>query len=195
MSPFMSPLQADAARAASYAETNRWAWEYLAARKCDSSVAYGPEEFAHAREILDNEAWIPWPRVRSVLCLAAGGGQQALLFASLGCRVTSVDFSPTQLSLDRQVAQQYGWTIECVEADMMDLSVLHGRDFDLVYQAVSACYVPDVRRVYHEVAAVLRPGGVYRVEHWNSLHIQLSQTEMWNGSGYCLAHPQITGQP
>jgi len=108
-----------------------------------------------------------------VLCLACGGGQQAALFASLGYRVTLADISPDQLQIDRAVAEEYGLKIELVEADMLDLSRLHGRQFDLVYQAVSACYVPDVQRLYREVARVIKPGGWYRVEHWNPVQLQL----------------------
>lgn len=134
-----------------YRTVSRNAWAYLAKNGCDSSLAYGPEEFKHARKWLDANGWIPWRRVHSVLCLACGGGQQALLFASLGHRVTLLDISPEQLGIDREVAERYGLEVECVEGDMQNLSSLYGRDFDLVYQAVSACYVPDVRRVYQEI--------------------------------------------
>ena len=100
----------------------------------------------------------PRPEERSVLCLAAGGGQQGPLFASLGLEVTVVDISPAQLETDREVAHRRGLAIETVEADMLDLSQLHGAGFDLVYQPVSALYVPDVPALDREVARTLRPG-------------------------------------
>jgi hypothetical protein len=37
----------------------------------------------------------------------------------------------------------------------------------VVYQAPSMAYIPDVGRVYAEVARVLRTGGYYRVAHTN----------------------------
>lgn len=77
---------------------------------------------------------------------------------------------------------------------MLDLSTLHGRDFDLVYQAVSACYVPDVRRLYGEVARVLRPNGYYRVEHWNPVHIQLADQPARGEEGYRIVRPQVPGR-
>ena len=43
---------------------------------------------------------------------------------------------------------------------MQDLSVLGGRAFDLVYQAVSSLYVPDIRQCYQQVVAVTKPGGL-----------------------------------
>jgi SAM-dependent methyltransferase len=178
-----------------YRQTNRKAWSYLAQNGCDSSQPYGPSEFAEARKWLDAKKWIPWDSVRSVLCLACGGGQQAPLFASLGYQVTVADISPEQLEIDRRVAERHNLPIERVEADMMDLSELHRRDFDLVYQAVSACYIPDVRRLYREVSAVLRVGGHYRIEHWNPVHLQLSDSCTWDGEAYRIAKPQRPRRP
>lgn len=179
----------------SYRHVNRRAWEYLATRGYPSTQPYGSHHFAHARELLDPHGWIPWDEVDSVLCLGASGGQQVPFFASLGCRVTAVDLCPEQLERDREVAEQHGLTVECVEADMLDLATLHGREFDLVYQAISACYVPDVHRLYCEVSRVLRLGGCYRVEHVNPVGLQLSDTAAWNGRGYCIVRPQQPNEP
>ena len=96
------------------------------------------------------------------------------MFASLDCRVTSVDLCPEQLQRDRMTADRYGLDLECLEADMLDLSALYGRAFDLVYQAISFCYVPDVSKLYAQVSRVLRSGGFYRVEHWNPVNMQLA---------------------
>jgi SAM-dependent methyltransferase len=177
-----------------YKEINRQGWAYLVQRGCDSTQPYGSKQFARAREYLDSRAWIPWDKVRSVLCVAAGGGQQAPLFASLDRRVTVVDLSPNQLQRDREVAERYGFDIECLEGDMLDLSALYGREFDLVYQPVSALYVPDVRALYQEVFRVLKPGGYYWVEHWNPVQMQLADCSTWDGEAYRIAHPQGPGK-
>ena len=178
-----------------YQQVNRDAWAYLARAGCEASVPFGPAHFERARELLDPENLLPWDEVHSVLCLACGGGQQGPLFASLGIRVTVADLSPAQLERDRETAHRYGLPIECVEADMLDLACLHGRDFDLVYQPISACYVPDVSRLYAEVRSTLRAGGCYRVEHWNPFHAQLAQPDPWDGSAYRIAYPQGDGEP
>src|SRR6185312_7083008 len=102
-----------------YRDVNRRGWAYLARHGCDSSQPYGPEQFARARDWLDGAGWIPWGEVTSVLCLAASGGQQAPLFASLNCEVTAVDLSSEQLQRDRGVAARHGLEIHCVEADML----------------------------------------------------------------------------
>ena len=98
--------------------------------------------------LLDPAGWFPWRRLRTVLCLAAGGGQQGPLFASLGYEVTVVDLSPEQLDRDRATARRHGLKLDCVEADMQDLSALPRGSFDLVYQPVSSLYVPDIRQCY-----------------------------------------------
>jgi SAM-dependent methyltransferase len=180
-------------KARDYKTVNRGGWTNLARTGCDSSKPFGPVEFRQARSWLDSNGWIPWREIRHVLCLASGGGQQAPLFASLGCRVVSADLSPEQLNRDRAAARRFGFAIECVEADMLDLSCLHGRDFDLVYQGVSACYVPDVRKLYREVASVVRPAGYYFVEHWNPVHLQLDEPS-WNGRAYQVSLPGKPGQ-
>jgi SAM-dependent methyltransferase len=177
-----------------YKVVNRRAWTYLARHGSDSSKPFGEQHFAQARHWLDPDGWIRWHEVRHVLCLASGGGQQAPMFASLDCRVVSSDLCPEQLHHDSETARQYGYEIECVEADMLDLSSLHGRDFDLVYQAISACYVPNVRRLYTEVSRVIRPGGYYRVEHWNPVSMQLDDDARWTGRGYELVRPYISGR-
>ena len=117
------------------------------------------------------------------------------MFASLGYSVTVVDLSAKQLELDRRTAEAHGMHIEFIEGDMLDLSDLHGRDFDLVYQPVSACYVPDVATLYREVGRVLRPDGWYDVEHWNPVHVQLAGYGTWDGAGYVLERPQTLGVP
>lgn len=122
---------------------------------------------------------------RTVLCLAAGGGQQSVLYALLGAHVTVVDLSARQLEGDRRAAAHYGYDIVTVQADMRDLSSLPDGSFDVVYQAESMAYVPSVHEVYSEVARVIRPGGLYRASHSNPA---TAFTE-WNGTAYCVAAP------
>jgi SAM-dependent methyltransferase len=176
-----------------YKTVNRQAWTRLALQGSDSSIPVVAEDLTRAKEWLDPRGWIEWEGIRSVLCLACGGGQQAPLFAALGCDVVSADLCPEQLERDRQAARVHGLNIECLEADMLDLSRLYGQDFDLVYQPISACYVPGVRRLYVEVSRVLRPSGYYRVEHWNPVNMQLA-SEPWTGQGYELVRPSISGR-
>ncbi len=174
-----------------YRTVNRTCWDLL-------SLADDPDltaaDFDTARSTLDPFGWIPWDEVKTVLCLAGGGGFQGPLFASLGLEVTVADLSPGQLARDQEMAAQHDLTVECVEADICDLSPLHGRSFDLVYQSISAVYVPDVRAMYDEVATVLAPGGLYVVEHWLATQAQLAE-DPWDGGAYRLVRPAGSEEP
>ena len=125
---------------------------------------------------------------KDVLCLASGGGQQSAVFALLGARVTVVDLSESQLRGDVRAAGHYGYQITTVRADMRDLSALEAESFDLVYQAPSMAYVPEVRRVYAEVRRLLRPGGAYRVEFTNPA-VEFVDCADWDGEGYRITRP------
>jgi SAM-dependent methyltransferase len=95
----------------------------------------------------------------SVLCLAAGGGQQGPVLAAAGADVVVFDNSPGQLERDRFVAERDGLELVTVLGDMRDLSAFSDGRFDLVFHPVSNLYCPDVREVWRECARVLRPGG------------------------------------
>lgn len=122
---------------------------------------------------------------KDVLCLAAGGGQQTAVFGLLGANVTVVDLTRGQLDGDEKAADHYGYPITTVQADMRDLSALPNGAFDLVFQADSLAYVPDLRKVYDEVARVLRPGGLYRVKHSQPAVHRVG----WNGRTYTIDAP------
>ena len=179
----------------SYREMNRDAWEYWSGPRSQVGHRASAEELAHAKDYLDPEGWLPWMKINRVLCLAAGGGWQGPLFAALGCEVTQFDLSPGQLHLDREVAAEHGLQIETVEGDMLDLSPLGGRKFDLVFQGISTCYVPRLADLYRQVASVLPKGGLYLVEHWNPLHLQLEGHGEWHQGAYRLSRPQAVEEP
>ena len=122
---------------------------------------------------------------KDVLCLAAGGGQQSAVFGLLGARVTVVDLAEGQLSGDRKAAAHYGYEVTTLHADMRDLSRIDDGSFDLVYQAPSLCYIPDIRQVYGEVSRVLRPGGRYRAQY----HQPAIFFAGWDGEGYRITEP------
>jgi len=122
---------------------------------------------------------------KDVLCLASGGGQQSAVFSLLGGLVTVVELAEGQLAGDRKAAKHYGYEVTTIHADMRDLSSLADDSFDLVYQAPSMAYIPDIKDVYSGVARVQRPGGLYR------LVISQPATHLvdWDGKAYYIAGP------
>lgn len=125
---------------------------------------------------------------KDVLCLASGGGQQSAVFGLLGAQVTVVDISEGQLKGDQKAAAHYGYKVSTLKTDMCDLSFLKDNYFDLIYQAPSMAYIPDVHEVYSEVARVLRKGGLYRVNFSNPA-TEFVDCEDWDGKGYRITRP------
>ncbi len=173
---------------------NRMAWNYLASVRSSASSPWPQGADTQLRAWLDEFGWLPFDELRSVLVLCGAGGQQAPAFAALGLQVTVLDISERQLAIDRRVAGRRGLEIECIRADVRDCSALAGRSFDLVYQPVSTCYLPDPRSCYRTAAAVLGPGGLYLSDHWNPTQMQLADPR-WDGGAYRLAYPSGTGAP
>ncbi len=97
----------------------------------------------------------------NVLALASGGGQQVPQFAAKGCTVTSLDNSDEQLAQDRAVAKKENLTIKTIQKDMRDLSAFEDNSFDVVFNAVSVNFIPDVMTMYKEVFRVLKKGGYF----------------------------------
>lgn len=144
-------VREQAALRARAAAKNREAWDALAS---DARFAGGPAPIALDEWLRD----VPLAG-KALLCLGAGGGRQGPLHAAAGAIVTVVDVSEKQLDHDRRA----GLKTLCASMDKLD--GLADASFDVVVQPVSACYVADLDRVHAEIARVLKPGGLYIVQH------------------------------
>lgn len=158
-----------------YRTTNQSAWNHLADSGSLFAKVASDAECREPLKVLDGRGWLP-SRIdgMDVLCLASGGGWQAILYAAAGANVTVVDLSDSMLRLDEREAKRRGLKVRTVQASMDDLSLLGDSQFDLVHQPVSTCYVPDVRPVYAEVARVLRLDGLYISQHKQPVSLQIS---------------------
>lgn len=146
-------------------EQNRKAWDERVARRERHTAVVTEQAMKNPLKVADPDGWLGDVRGRRVLCLASGGGMQSALLAAAGAIVTVVDLSSAMLRLDAEIAARFRLRIRTVEASMDDLSVLGPGEFERVVQPVSTCYVPDVRRVYDQVARVLQPDGIYVSQH------------------------------
>lgn len=178
---------------------NQRLWEEEVKKGCGYTVPWLELDLSLLHEYADGKhEFLPEPMTciypagiladikgRDVLCLASGGGQQSAVFSLLGARVTVVDLAEGQLEGDRKAAMHYAYDVTTFHADMRDLSCLNDNSFDLVFQANSTAYIPDIRQVYFEVARVLRLHGTYRVIHGNPATFSMN----WNGKQYCISTP------
>jgi SAM-dependent methyltransferase len=152
------------------------------------------EDFKDPLAVVDPCGWLGGDvRGKRLLCLAAGGARHSVLFAAAGAIVTVVDLSPRQLELDRQVAAARKLRVETVEASMDDLSLLPEAEFEIVLQPVSTCYVPDIVKVYEQVARVTRPGGLYISQHKQPVSLQAAAVPAEHG--YVLQSPYHRAGP
>ncbi len=168
------------------ASFNQSKWDELARKGVIFSRPYQNLSPEQARAVLDPHGIIDDASGKDVLCLAAGGGQQSIAFHRLGAKVTVFDLSPVMLERDRSAAAQARTVIDIQQGDMRDLSRFPDRRFDLIWHAYSINFIPDPRPVFAEVARVLRPGGLYRIEFHNPLVAGMDETS-WDGKGYPLS--------
>lgn len=167
---------------------NRRMWDERARRGAPHTETALRADLKDPLAAADPCGWIERPVIgKRILSLAAGGGKHGPLFAKAGASVTVVDISPEMLALDRKVAAEFGVTVRLIEASMDDLSMLADGTFDVVVQPVSTCYVPDVRKVYLEVARVLVDRGLYVSQHKQPASLQAEA--VWNGRGYLMTEP------
>lgn len=153
----------------SYKELNKNAWDWESSHGNIWTDGVGDEAVKAAKEgkatlflspfhQMDPD-WVRPYLGGKVLCLAGGGGQQGILLSALGCDVTVFDLSPSQLAMDRKLADKHGLSLTTEEGDMEDLSRFPDDSFSLIVNPCSTCFVPDVEKVYRECARILVPGG------------------------------------
>lgn len=156
-------------------DQNRRIWDARVHQRAAHTRMATERDFQRPLRVVDPRGWLEQSvHGQRVLCLAAGGGLQSVLLASVGARVTVVDLSPAMLEQDRSMAASRGLTLRIIQGSMDNLSMLEEASFDVVIQPVSTCYVPDVVRVYREVARVTVAGGLYLSQHKQPTSLQAS---------------------
>lgn len=158
-----------------YQAINAAAYDRFVAKGSGFAKVATDEELKKPLAVLDSRGWLP-PSVTGldVLCLGAAGGWQSMLYSAAGARVTVVDVSPAMLALDEREARRRGYQVTLVETSMDEMPMFGDATFDIVHQPVSTCYVPDVEKVYREIARLLRCGGLYIGQHKQPTSLQIT---------------------
>ena len=161
-----------------YLSRNKAAYDRLAKDGSVFARCATDEECQRPLATLDSRGWLPNSVMgMKVLCLAAGGGWQAILYAAAGAEVTVVDLSPEMLALDHREAKRRGYSLRLLETSMDDLNELADEVFDIVHHPVSTCYVPEVAPVFAEIGRVLKPGGIYISQHKQPISLQITERD------------------
>ena len=150
---------------ADYRDVNRANWDERVPAHA-ASPDYAVERFSEDPAFLSGVVTFDLPRLGDVsgldgVHLQCHIGTDTISLARLGARMTGLDFSPAALDQGRRLAAATGLDVEFVECDLYGApEALGERRFDLVYTGIGAiCWLPDIRRWAHVVAALLRPGG------------------------------------
>lgn len=175
-------------------EHNRRAWDKMVRDKQRFTRPAPDESFADPLGKVDAIGWLGGDiSCRKLLCLGAGGGKHAALYAAAGADVTVVDISAGQLELDRQVAAERKLSLTTVEASMDHMPMFATGEFEIVIHPVSSCYVPRIEPVYQEVARVTQPGGLYISQHKTPASLQADVGT--SALGYALLEPYYRDGP
>ena len=173
---------------------NKAAWDRLAVVGDRLAKPARDVDFENPLKSVDGPGWLGDSIAgKRTLCLAAGGGRQGPIYAAAGAEVTVVDISPAMLELDRAVASERKIKLTTIEASMDFLPMLEDASFDIVIHPVSTCYVPDIAKVYSEVARLLVDDGIYISQHKQPASLQA--TIHSRGDGYRLEHSYYGKQP
>jgi SAM-dependent methyltransferase len=160
---------------------NQAAWNRIAGESSPFAKPATDEELARPLAVLDSRGWLPGNvSGLNVLCLAAAGGWQSILYSAAGADVSVIDISDAMLAIDQRESERRGLKMRLVQGSMDDLSAFANAEFDIVHQPVSTCYVPKLEPVYREVARVLRDGGLYISQHKQPTSLQVSQRDAFN---------------
>jgi SAM-dependent methyltransferase len=112
-------------------------------------------------------------------------GTDTLSLARLGARVTGLDFSPASLDVARRLAVEAGLEIAWVEADVLAARAAVPGDFDVVYTSVGTIvWLNDLTTWARQVAALLRPGGVFYIRDGHPALLALDEKASTPVVGY-----------
>lgn len=148
---------------------NRANWDDRAALHEQS---YGLEDFddpAHLSQVVADDLPVLARHLAgsslaglSLVHLQCHIGTDTVSLARAGAHVTGVDLSPASLVVARRLAERTGVDIRLVESDVLDAASAVGEQVDVVYTSIGTiCWLEDLDRWAEQIAALLRPGGVF----------------------------------
>lgn len=91
-------------------------------------------------------------------------GTDTISWARLGAQVTGLDFSEASLGVARRLAAHHD-EVDFVQSDVLAAREALTGSFDVVYTSIGAiCWIDDLGRWARQIAALLRPGGLFHIQ-------------------------------
>lgn len=92
-------------------------------------------------------------------------GTDTISWARCGARVTGLDQSGASLEVARRLSDATGDRVSWVQGDALAAREAVTGDFDVVYTSIGAiCWLNDLALWGRQIAALLRPGGVFYIQ-------------------------------
>lgn len=108
------------------------------------------------------QKYIPNLNGKKICVPSSGDNIVVFAFYLMGAKVTSVDISAQQIMNAQSIAEQYGWDIEFICDDSLELSSIESNEFDLVYTSNGVhVWISDLKKMYDNFNRVLNDKGYY----------------------------------
>ncbi len=105
-------------------------------------------------------------------------GTDTVSFANAGATVIGLDFSEPALEVAARLARDCGVAARWVRSDVLDAAAAIGEPVDVVYTSVgTVCWFEDLDRWAAQIAALLRPGGLFYFRDWHPALMVLEDAE------------------
>lgn len=174
-----------------FIEANRKAWNKEAntgnawSRPVDDSLVETAQSGnLNLRLAITNDvpqSWIEGLKGKKVLNLGGGGGQQTVLLAAYGCKVTTVDISEEQLEIDVSTLARHGLEATLHNGSLTDLKFLDSDSFDCVIAPGVLNFIPELEDVYKDVYRLLRKDGRFMFSIANPALYMFDQRRLEKG--------------
>lgn len=153
---------------------------------------FNPVEQDRLQNNLDKAVrWIKTPSMHKVAFdYGCGSGNLSRHFINLGLHVIAVDVSENFVKFVKEKYENTGMLVNAFKVNGRDLGNIDDNVYDLVGCYSVLHHIPDYLRIIEEFIRVLKPGGVFYLDHERN-------DSFWNNdSGYCrllrLAYPRKT---
>jgi len=142
-------------------KSDTWYTRYRTDEVISKLVQSPTSAFHHTTWDLIHTA-IPNLEGKKVCVPSSGDNHAAFAFAILGAKVTSCDISTRQLEIASEIAKRYGWEIEFICDNTMELSKIKDEEYDFVFTSNGVhVWLHDLAAMYRNVYRILKQAGTY----------------------------------